>query len=765
MAVERILSSSSFARNQATIAIDIPINSSGDIVIAHVIGAFHSPTSGPTISSASAGWAQASAGESTKNGIGELGHDVTAFYTAYTRAGSVSGTFSVTFNVSGQNNSHIGIYMEVYTGADSATPLEAVAKNGTSGTSHGVTGGNTTVADTLIIAAWIGANNAVPSLVNPIEITPPVSMSSGGNIYGGSGSGFTDWLSYAFRIGEEYKSGTGAIGTKTATSSISYDDLQVASYIFAIRPYQGPSIPVIIAPTTGESITIGRTYVLSCNPSTDPNTAQSALTYTWKYSLNNGLTKTTIGTGAAGVTTMNWNTSGLTPTTQARIYCFASDGTNNSQEGFTGQFILAADLPPGPPQNLTPNGGSLDRASNQTVTWQFNDTGDVQSERTWEWGTDGITFGNVSTVATSSSSIALTGGVGILATRGQKYHRVKVEDNAGTASAYSSTSTFFAGDKPATPNITSPTAGSPPTTSNPTYSFTSSSAFTQRRIRIVEGGATVFTQTTVSTATSFTENYALANSLTYTIFLSVLGIDGIWSDEDSETFTPSFTGPATPTLTLTTNTAEGTIQVAAGNSDTPDRQEVWRFASGQTANDAIRLTKTMVANGTFIDSHVKSGVTYHYWIRAYSGNLFTDSAVDSISVALSSLHIDVATKTSSTSNRSGLLYVGLDNQAPMEYSQSYISSRDKTKGNTKPTTAYTQTKTRRLRATIRTKNADYNNVIRLREIFAVNSTICIRDQMGNLIFAKLRIVPEQDAHYINDIVIDETEAYYVEHVS
>src|SRR6185369_6842274 len=92
---------------------------------------------------------------------------------------------------------------------------------------------------------------------------------------------------------------------------------------------------------------------------------------------------------------------------------------------------------------------------------------------------------------------------------------------------------------PATPNITSPTAGSPPTAPDQTIVFTEASAFVSRKLRVEIASVESYNSGEVSgTATSFASPYPFANGVAVTFFLSVKNSYGLWSAEDSETVTP-----------------------------------------------------------------------------------------------------------------------------------------------------------------------------------------------------------------------------------
>ena len=189
-------------------------------------------------------------------------------------------------------------------------------------------------------------------------------------------------------------------------------------FLVAVKPYQGPTRPTITAPITGETITIGRTYAITWNPSTDPSVAQSLLKYNVDYSDNDGLTWHEItALTSAGAQTVSWNTTGKAASPQYKIRVRAYNGTEYSSYHTTGRFILAADVSPSAPTGLhgeQPSGTTVtlfDRANALTIKGTFSDLGDVQTGFQIDWGTDGVSYPNASgTIASSTLSLDFAGG-------------------------------------------------------------------------------------------------------------------------------------------------------------------------------------------------------------------------------------------------------------------------------------------------------------------------------------------------------------------
>src|SRR5262249_53743375 len=160
-----------------------------------------------------------------------------------------------------------------------------------------------------------------------------------------------------------------------------------------------------------------------------------------------------------------------------------------------------------------------------------------------------------------------------------------------------------------------------------------------------------------STAISVPSPISYAAGVSYTLKLSIWNADDLQSNEDSETFTPTFTPPATPTIDVAAQSTQGYIQIAIANSDSPEKgNELWRYVTSEGAASAIRIAggdNAIAVDGTFRDYNVRSGVDYTYFARAINiNNLIADSVTDHDSLVLDKLWLSVATQISSTSNSS-----------------------------------------------------------------------------------------------------------------
>lgn len=167
---------------------------------------------------------------------------------------------------------------------------------------------------------------------------------------------------------------------------------------------------------------------------------------------------------------------------------------------------------------------------------------------------------------------------------------------------------------PTTPNITAPTAGSPPTSPNPTITHTITSGEQQiaRRIRITQSGNEVYNSGwEPTTSQSLVSPFAFANGTAYTLLLAIRNQYGLDSAEDSETFTPSYAGPAKPILRATAVNEGGYVLLDTSFSPTQINGCLLWFA-------ADRITG--LADGSAVASWADLSGNGNHATQATSGN-------------------------------------------------------------------------------------------------------------------------------------------------
>lgn len=464
----------------------------------------------------------------------------------YQRAGgSHSGTMTWSFNKTIRGNVEILTAINI---DDSSTVNDQDLTEEFSVSSNHIAPASTTTVDNCAVIRYYSSRDT------GIGYTAPINENILVNLEGTTGSQQRPTL-----ICWSTQGAAGSTGTATATSySIpsGHPGGSLSDCItLALKPSRAPSVPDLAQPPA--SITIGAQVELTWIPSTSSVSAQSTLQYEIQKSLDGGLNWTDIEDfTTAGVTSFTWNTSGLSATTAAKVRLRAFDPAISKYSldyDVSANFSLVTETAPSPPTALTPSSGVQNKSSNVTMGWLHSGgVGNPQTEFTLQWSRDAFashtTTVGPTTTGTQSTSIDLSAEAqGATISWKVKTQGVTLE------SAYSSVASFSVATAPATPNITAPTAGSPPTIPQPNIVYTEASEFIAYAFRVVLSGTTVFNPGYVtSTALSFESPYILSNGLAYTIFLKVKNQYGLESTEDSETFTPAYSGPATPTMTLTT---------------------------------------------------------------------------------------------------------------------------------------------------------------------------------------------------------------------
>jgi hypothetical protein len=602
-----------------TVSLALPVSATREVILAFVSVNVVGDISGPvTLTPPSSGGWTSIQSQTPGDGyyVGVLWHQ-----------GTGAGTTQVwTFNQTVRGCIDFVIYDHV---AESGSPIDTSSYRAEAftQTSHTTQSLSTGADNETVIAGWFDTFDAPPPV-------PESGLTS--RIATGEGIG----LASAHTIADFIQGAAGSTGGKVATTS--FADPYLWMLMVALKSYEGPSDPVLLTPTSGQII-IGVAYDVTWTPATSPTAAQSSLKYHIQYSADNGVSWSDIvSLTSAGVTTYSWSTTGRTAGTayKVRIRSYDPATTLYSQEYSTGSvFSLVAETAPAPPTSLSPSTGAMDKSTAATpFSWLHSGgAGNPQTKFTLQWSRDAFASHTATVGPTTTSTQSTTVNLSGEADGATITWRIKTT-GLTLDSAYSSNASFIAANAPATPNITAPTAGSPPTDPNPTYTFTESSLFTHRRLRLVTGGSQVYDSGFVSgTGLSFPSAYSLANGIAYTASLSVRNQYGLISAEDSETFTPTFTGPATPTITVTPNSG-GFNRVTISNSGSPaaDYNDVYRYAAGQTSADFIRVGKSVALNGTFDDYNVRSGIQYSYKARAVIASTlkFTDSTTSTGTVTL-----------------------------------------------------------------------------------------------------------------------------------
>lgn len=298
-------------------------------------------------------------------------------------------------------------------------------------------------------------------------------------------------------------------------------------------------------------------------------------------------------------------------------------------------------VPPSPPTNLTPSGGtSLDRALIQRLSWRHNPyvPGEAQTKFDLQWRLQGA--GTWNTVTQTTVNQYYDAPVSTF-TRGTIEWQVRTYDALSNVSAYSSLSVFVAGDKPATPVITSPANGPTALASFIAMVWTSSGQ-THYNIELKNAADTIllWEKTATGTEVSTSIGYGLADGAAYILKLRIKNSDGLWSNYAVSNFSADFVQPPTPTAVISTDATRGSLTLTITNlTETAEQPYVslnyiYRRIKGDTAWDRISIT--IVRDGSYTDYTLRSAKAYEYKVRAIGNNGdYADSLVYESSVAVS----------------------------------------------------------------------------------------------------------------------------------
>ena len=192
--------------------------------------------------------------------------------------------------------------------------------------------------------------------------------------------------------------------------------------------------------------------------------------------------------------------------------------------------------------------------------------------------------------------------------------------------------------------------------------------------------------------------------------------------------------------------ANGFNQVVIANSDTPDHQDLYRFVDGEGILTAIRIAEDLPPDAVFNDYHVASGVSVRYFARAYltagSSGGYTDSdATDAITGDLDGLWITEVTTDSTTTNAAQSLNLFITGARRIPQ---YESESRKFDGRTAELTIFGQQTGLVLSYDVVVPLAEISKLETLQSLLDANTTLCIRDNLGNRMFGRLNSIPFSD---------------------
>jgi hypothetical protein len=233
----------------------------------------------------------------------------------------------------------------------------------------------------------------------------------------------------------------------------------------------------------------------------------------------------------------------------------------------------------------------------------------------------------------TSGTSAVTLASGWAADGDSTVYAVLTYDAADVVGPYSSGLTVI-GSVPVTPVLTAPTDAGTITTNRVTVTWTATEQ-TAYRVRILNAAGSVQLYDTgkvTSTVKTLEVPYVLANNTTFRCEVRVWNDDDLVSSAvDTHTFSVAFVAPATPTLAVTAQPADGRIRIVvtdptpSGEQPTVDSHDLFvRVAAGTGARaDGERPVAgagIRIAAGTdeltIYDYAAGSGIDYEYLVRS-----------------------------------------------------------------------------------------------------------------------------------------------------
>lgn len=516
---------------------------------------------------------------------------------------------------------------------------------------------------------------------------------------------------------------------------------------FWVSPLQAPSAPRVTAPATNGKFTVGSTQRITYEGASDPNVDSEDLIYKIYVSNNHGITYTLLTTTAAGVLFYDWDTTSYGPGTWM-VKVVANNGTDDGQPGYSGEFQLFADVPPGAPNQLSPTGYITQAARDFTWVGNFPDF-DNRLAYNLRYSSN-PDMSAPTTVGKTTSAIGLhnfSASSGILSSLGTKYWQVadygEVDDTQG---AWSSPATVIVAAAPATPTITSSSTAN---TAFWTLTFTAI-AHTQFRVRLVLSGNSRLNTIVQSSAFNFTTPFELADGEVWDVYISVFDpVTGLESAEAHQTLTVTYTGPATPTIDVVVLNDIGAFQISVTNSVPADIDHTRLFVS-HNGGDYQLVSPKLGPNALYLYHHGANDLhadynEYVFKARSFKVTTlgFSDSAPSSnLGLTLTGLHIHVVEKASTTSNaglKVNLLiegpiikrFIKKHRSVPMKGREKYI------------TYAGVFKQTVLVYNCVIARN-DTTTFPALKACFDANRTLCFRDSDHNKIFGRIFQLPSEE---------------------
>ena len=290
-----------------------------------------------------------------------------------------------------------------------------------------------------------------------------------------------------------------------------------------------------------------------------------------------------------------------------------------------------------------------------TLDWNFVDAnpGDAQTAYTlrrqigagsyayWK-ASDSTWNASVQKITSATSAVTLASGWGADGDANHKF-AVLVYDNLDTVSPYSAELTVTP-SVPSVPVITTPADAGTVASASLTAVWTCTSQSTYRVELLNSAGTVTLWDSGILASTSVRDQviaYTLVNGTSYKVRVTTVNVEGLTATPDTNSFTTTYTSPATPTVVVTPSTSLAKITVTptqptpGGGQPTVTSIDIFvRCAAGRNYPDGerpvggvgIRVGAALPPSTAWVD-YPSAGVAYEYMVRANADNgTYADSA-------------------------------------------------------------------------------------------------------------------------------------------
>ena len=243
----------------------------------------------------------------------------------------------------------------------------------------------------------------------------------------------------------------------------------------------------------------------------------------------------------------------------------------------------------------------------------------------------------------TATTLSLASGWGADVDANYKF-AVKTWDDIDAAGVYSAELTVVP-SVPDLPTITTPTNAATWVTSAMTVIWTATTQTTYLVELLNQAGTAVLWSSGTIASVGLRQHalgYTLLNGVDYQVRVTTANDEGLLGAPDTNTFSVSYTLPATPTVTVTASSVNGYITVASshptpgGGQPTVTSADVFvRLSSAHNYPDlerpvggaGIRIATGLTPGASWIDRACSGGIAYEYLVRGWADNgTFADSA-------------------------------------------------------------------------------------------------------------------------------------------